>query len=198
MSLLDPLPLASLYASDLNPLLVDQLCAPVDRLLADYVRGVYRDGPFDDARFVRCGVLRVLSQSASGRDFLQLQHNVFADTIARSSFFDSLHSTRRAGLLAEVNAQLVRRQASQLDDLLAGFPELKNRPVYAVDGHHLAHAVHSPRDPKGDFVSANSLYLLCLHSGLLVNLGAVQGDGVYRHEMPIFRTKGPCKNKYGK
>lgn len=58
-----------------------------------------------------------------------------------------------------------------------------------MDGHHVAHAVHSPDDPKGNKVSSNNLYLLCLHTTLLCNLGAVQGDGRHRHEMPVFRKR---------
>jgi hypothetical protein len=61
--------------------------------------------------------------------------------------------------------------------------------VFAVDGHHIEHAVHSPSDPKGEKVSASNLYLLCLHTGLLCNFGAVQGDGAHGHEMPIFRKR---------
>ena len=84
---------------------------------------------------------------------------------------------------------MVLRASSGPEDLLAAFPELRNRPLFGVDGHHVAHATHSPGDPKGDYVSANNLYVLSLHNGLLFNLGAVQGDGIHRHEMPVFRKR---------
>lgn len=189
MSNSHPLPISSLYDTSPSTSLVDQILGPANRLLFDYIRGVYRDGSFDDPKFIRFGVLRVLSQSVSGRDFLQSRRDSFADPVARSSFFDSLHSSRRSKLLDELNTQLVQRLSGGVEDLLGRFPELRSRRIFAVDGHHIAHAVHSPRDPKGEFVSANSLYVLCLHSGLLMNLGAVQGDGVHRHEMPVFRHK---------
>jgi hypothetical protein len=173
-----------------DPLVLDQLLAPAQQLLEKgYVRHVYRDGPVDDLHFVRLGVTRVVSQSVSGRDFLQLTREVHGDSLARSSFFDSLHSTRRRDLLAQLNTELARRQRVSLPDLLSRYPELRGRALYAVDGHHLAHAVHARRDAEGDFVSCNSLYVLCLHSGLLLNLGAVQGEGVRRHEMPVFRQR---------
>lgn len=172
-----------------NPRLLDQLLNPADHILEHYVRGVYRDGALDDFRFLRLGVCRVLSQSASGRDFIQQAREIFQEDLARSSFFDSLHSDRRRNMLEELNAQLVRRSSKGLEDLLSKFPELRNVSVFAVDGHHIEHAVHSPSDHKGDKVSACNLYVLCLHTGLFWNFGAVQGDGSHGHEMPIFRKR---------
>lgn len=172
-----------------NPRLLDQVLAPAVHTLDNYVRGVYRDGPLNDFRFVRLGVCRVFSQAASGRDFLQMAREVLKEDVARASFFDSLHCQRRSIVLADLNAALVRRSRSAMADLLAGFPEIRDTPVYAVDGHHIAHSVHSPADPKGEKVSANNLYLLCLHTGLMSNLGVVQGDGRHGHEMSAFRTQ---------
>ena len=172
-----------------NPRLLEQLLNPADHILDNFVRDVYRDGALDDSRFLRLGVCRVLSQSASGRDFIQQAREIFQEDLARTSFFDSLHSTRRRSMLDQLNAQLVRRSSKGLDDLLSGFPELREVPVFAVDGHHIEHAVHSPSDPKGEKVSASNLYMLCLHTGLLWNFGAVQGDGRYGHEMPVFRQR---------
>jgi len=172
-----------------NPRLLDQVLSPAVHTLDNYIRGVYRDGPLDDFRFVRLGVCRVLSQAASGRDFLQMADDVLGEPVARSSFFDSLHCTRRLRMLAMLNAELVMRNKSSTNDLLAGFPELGDVPVFAVDGHHVEHAVHSPDDHKGEKVSSNNLYLLCLHTALLWNLGAVQGDGSHGHEMPVFRQR---------
>lgn len=51
-------------------------------------------------------------------------------------------------------------------DLLCAFPELRDRAVYAVDGHQLEHASHAARDRKGSFVPGNTLYMPCLHSAL--------------------------------
>ena len=172
-----------------NPRLLEQLLNPADYILDNYVRDVYRDGPLDDFRFLRLGVCRVLSQSTSGRDFIQQAREIFQEDLARSSFFDSLHSDRRRDMLGQLNAQLVRRGSRGLDDLLCGFPELQEVPVFAVDGHHIEHAVHSPSDPKGEKVSSSNLYVLCLHTGLFWNFGAVQADGRHGHEMPVFRKR---------
>lgn len=176
-----------------NPLLLDQLLAPANALLDGYIRDVRTEGVITDPDFVRLGILRVLSQAVSGRDFLQQCAETFDEPLGRSTFFDALHSARRQALLSELNALLVARtdvrRGDPHEDLLSAFADLRDRAIYAVDGHQLEHACHAARDHKGSFVPGNTLYLLCLHSALLVNLGAVQGDGHYSHELPVFRRR---------
>ena len=94
--------------------------------------------------------------------------------------------------IGEIGWELYARgRQGQQTDLLESFPELRDRRVWAGDGHKIKHACHALRDDKGRQVAPNTLYLLCLHSGLLFNLAAVQGDGRYRHEMPVFRQALP-------
>ena len=170
-----------------NPKIMGVVLAPALHVLENYIRDVRRQGSVDDIRFVHLGVCRVLNQSVSGRDFLQFLRDVLGERIARSSFFDSLHQGRRLDILANLNREIVARNKGNMPDLLESFPALRGVPVFAVDGHHVVHAVHSPDDHKGEKVSANNLYLLCQHSGLMWNLGAVQGDGRHGHELPVFR-----------
>jgi hypothetical protein len=178
-----------------NPTLADQFLAPLLHVLANYVRQKLDCPEISDADFLRLGCWRVLSQVQSGRDFIQQQQEMFDSDLKRSSFFAVLHSRRRRDLLAECSWQLYLQGSRQLcrarDDLLAAFPQLEGRPVWAVDGHQIAHACHALKDSKGNHVPPNSLYLLCLHTGLLQNLSPVQGEGIYRHEMPIFRQHLP-------
>ena len=178
-----------------DPLLLDQLLAPLHEAMTDYTRGSRVCPGISDRDFGRLGVWRTLSQARSGRDFLQQQREVFDTALQRSSFFDTLHSPRRQRFLAEASYQLYARgrqhQRDQGPDLLAAFAELTGRSVWAVDGHQIEHACHALRDAKGRQVAPNTLYVLCLHSGLLCNLAAVQGDGQYHHEMPVFRKALP-------
>ena len=175
-----------------NPLLLEQLLAPMENVRRNFTRST-RDCPgIPDRDFLRLGFLRTLSQVRSGRDFLQQQQEIYDTVIQRSSFFDSLHSERRLQFLNETSWELYARgRQSQSTDLLACFPELQGRRVWAVDGHKIEHACHALRDGKGRQVAPNTLYLLCLHSGLLFNLAAVQGDGRYHHEMPVLRKALP-------
>ena len=122
--------------SGLDPLLLDRLMQPADEALDHSMRDVRRSGAFDDPMFISCGVRRVVSQSDSGRDFLQQFREVFDGTLARATLFDSLHSKRRRDLLARLNTEVVRRGRGELPDILARFPELKGRAIFAVDGHH--------------------------------------------------------------
>ncbi len=175
-----------------DPLLLDQFLSPIYHILENYSRQS-RDCPeITDADFLRLGCLRTLSQCRSGRDFLQQQKEIFDDPLARTSFFDTLHSSRRLEMLREASWQLCQKSPSRPDsDLLAAFPELRHRSVLAGDGHHITHACHALKDKKDRYVTCNSLYLVCLHSGLLLNLTPVQGGGLYRHELPVFRRALP-------
>lgn len=166
----------------------DKFFDPVSDILCHYTRSS-RLCDFEDADFLRLGVLRTLSQCKSGRDFIQQQRELYDTLVTRSALFGSLHSPRRLELLREVDSQLYARgsQKLQSEDLLQLFPELAQRAVWAADGHKIEHACHARRDDQGRLVAVNSLYLLCLHSGLLCPLGPVQGNGIYRHELPVFR-----------
>lgn len=165
---------------------------PALRLLRDHCRH-RRDTPeLSDEQFLRSGIERILGHCDSGRDFLQICQDRGA-TLARATWFDALHSRRRADMVAEVAARSyeVFDRFLQPRDWLAAFPELAGRAVWAVDGHHLAHACHAARDPKHEHVSVGLLYGLCLHSGLQRALVPFQGDGVRRHEFPVFKQHLP-------
>jgi len=165
---------------------------PALRLLRDYCRH-RRDTPeLGDEQFLRWGLQRVLGHCDSGRDFLQACQDR-GEALARTTWFGALHSRRRATMVAEVATRSyeVFDRFLQPRDWLGAFPELAGWAVWAVDGHHLEHACHAQRDPKGEFVSVGLLYGLCLHSGLQRALVPFQGDGVRRHEFPVFKQRLP-------
>jgi hypothetical protein len=161
---------------------------PALRLVRDYCRN-RRDTPeLSDEQFLRFGLLRVMGQCDSGRDFLQAQQDRGA-ALARTTWFDALHSRRRGTMVAEVASRSyeVFGRFLQHRDWLGAFPELRGRAVWAIDGHQIAHACHAGRDPKDGFVPVGQLYGLCLHSGLMRALVPFQGDGVRHHEFPVFK-----------
>ncbi len=166
----------------------ESFLAPALRLLGEYCRN-RRDTPdLSDEQFLRFGILRVMGQCDSGRDFLQAQQDG-GTTLARSTWFDALHSARRATMIAEVATGSYELFGRLLEarDWLGAFPELAGRAVWAIDGHQIAHACHAARDPKDALVPVGQLYGLCLHSGLMRSLVPFQGDGVRRHEFPVFK-----------
>jgi hypothetical protein len=171
---------------------IESLYEPALRLLRDYCRH-RRDTPeLSDEQFLRGGFQRVLGHFDSGRDFVQDRQDS-GETLARTTWFGALHSRRRAAMVAEVATRSyeVFDRFLQPRDWLGAFPELAGRAVWAVDGHHLEHACHAARDPKDEFVSMGLIYGLCLHSGLQRALVPFQGDGVRRHEWPVFKQHLP-------
>lgn len=193
MSSTFPKPVSVPFNLQSDPSLCEHFLEPLMSVLHNHTRGQLNCPRITDEEFLRLGSLRVLSQGKSGRDFLQQQQEIFDADLKRSSFFATLHSKRRRDLLSECSLQLYLRGSNQLEgkDLLGRFPQLRGRSVWAVDGHQITHACHALRDDKDRHVAPNSLYLLCLHTGLMQNLSPVQGDGVYRHEMPVFRKNLP-------
>lgn len=177
-----------------EPRVDDYFMQPADDLLRHYIRQ-RRDqtGGLTDERFIRLGITRALEGDESGRAFLQ----ALADrpeagpdpVLARSTWFDTFQSKRRLALVMEVATTSYRRFERELAgrDWLAGFAELKDLPVWAVDGHQIEHACHAPRDGKGEAIASGLTYGLCLHTGLLRPLARFQGDGQRRHEWPVFK-----------
>ena len=178
--------------TDLNITIDEAFLAPAFRILHDYVRRRDRqDGGLSDEHFLRLGVTRALEGEESGRAFLQaLADRPEEDlAVARSTWFDALKSERRLKVLQEVATQSYRHFERELAgrDWLESFPELAIHPVWAVDGHQIEHACHAPRDHQGEHLASGQTYGLCLHSGLLRPLARFQGDGLRRHEWPVFK-----------
>lgn len=165
---------------------------PALRLVRDYCRQRRDDLGLSDEQFLRSGIQRVLGQCDSGRDFLQARQDR-GEALKRSTWFDALHSKRRAAMVAEVATRSYEAFTLYLAqrDWLAAFPELKDRAVWAVDGHQIAHACHAPTGSKDEYVPVGELYGMCLHSGLLRAMAPFQGDGVRRHEFPVFKENLP-------
>ena len=173
-----------------NEVKVDEdFMAPVNDLLRDYIRHKREDG-LSDQRFLYLGITRTLDGEESGRAFLQsLADCPGAKEVARATWFDALQSKRRLGVLSEVATTSFRYFEKNLRgrDWLGAFPELRLHPIWAVDGHQIEHACHSPQNAKGEYDPSGLTYGLCLHSGLLRPLARFQGDGVRRHEWPVFK-----------
>lgn len=178
-----------------EPTVSDKFFEPVLDVLNRLCRQSTECESLPDEDFLLLGCQRVLSDSESGRRFLQECHEVADMPLARGTYFDSIGSSRRQRLAEEASMHLFCESARALGqagrDYLSAVPELGNRMVFAGDGTQIKHVVHALRDRKKRHVAPKSIYLQCLHTGLLYNLGSIQGDGQYAHEMPPFRQRLP-------
>src|SRR5664279_551142 len=95
-------PLLNSHPSE-NPLLLDQVLAPMENVRQNYTRSSRGCSGIPDPDFLRLGFLRTLSQARSGRDFLQQQQEICDTLVQRSSFFDCLHSERRLQFLSLIH-----------------------------------------------------------------------------------------------
>lgn len=175
-----------------NATVAESFYEPALHVMRNYSRHRRDDLDLSDEQFVRAGIQRVLGQCDSGRDFLQARQDR-GESLKRSTWFDALHSKRRGLMVAEVATRSYEVFTRYLSDRdwLAAFPELQERAVWAVDGHQIAHACHAGTDAKNEFVPVGELYGMCLHSGLLRAMAPFQGDGVRRHEWPVFKEHLP-------
>ncbi|WP_339755212.1 hypothetical protein [uncultured Marinobacter sp.] len=167
----------------------DTFMQPAHDLLENYSRAKrHLAGGLTDERFLRWGIMRALENDESGRAFLQAQADQ-QNPLARSTWFDAFKSSRRLAMLTEVATTSYHCFARELGerDWLAEYEELKDHPIWAVDGHQIAHATHAPRDGKGRHVASGMIYGLCLHGGLMRPLARFQGDAKRRHEWPVFK-----------
>lgn len=169
----------------------DMFMEPANHLLNHYTRSLrQQENGLTDELFLRCGILRALEGDESGRAFLQtLADRPEVQTLARSTWFDAFQSTRRLRLVAEVATNSYHHFERQLQDRdwLSEFPELKECPVWAVDGHQIQHACHAIKDGKGAHVPSGMIYGMCLHHGLVRAMSRYYGDGARPHEWPIFK-----------
>ena len=112
---------------------------PAVQLLRDRCRAARTgtDG-LTDERYLRLGLQRVLDGDESGPAFWQTLGDG-GTPLPRSTWFDALQSSRRLAVVEEVAresyGQLERRLEGR--DWLGAFPELKERAVWAIDGHQI-------------------------------------------------------------
>jgi len=103
-----------------------------------------------DSDFIKYGIMKVLLEGKSGRDFVQkMRMTYLATNLSVSLFFKSLASVRREKLTNEVAEELRQIVDAKIlgtpgADPLEQHPELKGYAVYATDGHSHSASAHEP------------------------------------------------------
>jgi hypothetical protein len=143
---------------------------------------------FSDDDYLQCGLLRVLESSTSGRAFLQEHGARLSNSPSQANYFATLHSPRRAAVVADVNNTLRTMANQTLPDRLAGIAELAAYEVFAVDGHWHKAASHDPRH-KGVKMAVGHFYSLNLRTHTLRQLAA--GEGAHEHDLSVLKRLTP-------
>lgn len=170
-------------------LLAESFFAPLASLIASCPSA--RSCPeLSDEAWLRLGITRALEDKPSGRAFLQEIGATLDDIPARSSFFETLSSSRRLHLCREVLALMHARMSRTLSDPLAAYPALRDFAVFAGDGHFHAAAVHDPRDPDGTKYATGHLYMLDFrtHAAHHLDVGD-QKDRKKEHDMRTLKRQ---------
>ena len=100
-----------------------------------------------DLDFLEMGILRCLTSSQTGREFLQHHGDHDRADIDVNHFFKALKSKRRIANIESVNYLLKDMVKKSVEDPFASIPELDGFAVYAGDGHFHAGAVHDSKRP---------------------------------------------------
>jgi len=96
----------------------------------------YRCTEISDIHYCQLGVLRCLSSSTTGQEFLQFHADQGLANIEPSHFFKSLKSLRRLANITSINDLLAVPMMQRIPDPYAQFAELDDWDIYAVDGHY--------------------------------------------------------------
>ena len=89
-----------------------------------------------DIHFCQLGVLRCLSSSLSGQEFLQYHADQNIANIDPCHFFKALKSSRRLQNITSLNDLLALPMTRHIPDPYAQCAELSDWDLYALDGHY--------------------------------------------------------------
>lgn len=96
----------------------------------------YRCTDVSDIHFCQLGVLRCLSSSTTGQEFLQFHADQGIANIDPSHFFKALKSPRRLANITSLNDLLAGPMTQRIPDPYAKCEQLGHWDLYAVDGHY--------------------------------------------------------------
>jgi hypothetical protein len=125
--------------------------APVTDLYSQSDRQ-YKCTAISDIHFCQLGVLRCLSSSVTGQEFLQYHADQNVADIDPDHFFKALQSSRRLANIISLNDLLALPMNRDIPDPYSQCSELDCWDIYAVDGHYQKAACFDSKttDSKGN------------------------------------------------
>jgi hypothetical protein len=103
-----------------------------------------------DIHYCQLGVLRCLSSSVSGQEFLQYHADQNVADIDPSHFFKALKSERRLDQITSLNNLLATPTMIRVADPFAQCSGLDGWDIYAVEGHYHKAACFDPKYLSSD------------------------------------------------
>jgi hypothetical protein len=175
--------------------------APLEEVYHQSARQ-YGCASISDIHFAQLGVLRCLSGTTTGHEFLQHHADHDVAHIDPGHFFKALQSPRRLANLTSLNDLVAAAMDLAVPDPFAVCPELDGWDLYAVDGHYHKAACFDPKTagtpeqpsavPTGHFFRVNlrTHHMSCLD---LVKLA----DGKKKaHDTTVIRRSTAAQLRY--
>lgn len=106
-----------------------------------------------DIHYCQLGVLRCLSSSVTGQEFLQYHADQNVSAIDPSHFFKALKSKRRLENITSLNDLLSIAMTERVADPYAQCEELDGWDIHTVDGHYHKAACFDPKREASDGTS---------------------------------------------
>ncbi len=146
----------------------------------------YNCSELTDLDYLEMGIQRCVSESETGRDFLQRHGDHGRKNVTVSHHFKSLKSGRRLGNISSVNPLLAPQMAECCKDPFASIGELDGFAVYAGDGHYHAGAVHDAKKKSSAGVmkklATGHFFMLNLRTHHLRHLTIAEKGGTRKSE----------------
>ena len=170
----------------------------LNSLFFEPLRDIYQDSerPYScssisDLDFAKLGVLRCISHTKTGHEFLQHHGDQGEVDIDPSHFFKALKSPRRLTNITSLNALLLPVMRARCDDPFGGFKELADFDIYAADGHYQHAAAYDPKPTKAGekTIGTGHFFRLDLRSHHLghIELGEPDDGNKKVHDVTLLR-----------
>lgn len=154
----------------------------------------YHCNAITDLDFLEIGVLRCLTESKTGRDFVQRHGDHDRLDCDTDLFFKAFKSSRRISNLKSVNSLIKPLVAGCAEDPYASIPELENFAVYSGDGHFHAGAVHdkkiATKDGREVKPATGHFFMINQRTQYMSHIGAadMSGDRKGEHDMRAIKN----------
>lgn len=170
-----------------------QLFSPVTEVYGNSKRQ-YNCKTITDLDFLEMGILRCLSESTTGRDFIQRHGDHDRLDVNVDHFFKSLKSDRRIENAESVNSKLSPIVRERVSDPYASIPELDAFAIYAGDGHYHKGAVHDAKQTSakglGRKPATGHFFMINLRTHYMSHLctADVSGERKSEHDMRAIKN----------